>query len=305
MSILRKLGSMLGSQRLFEFFQKLGIHVTPNHFFSPIPDTSILAARRALWEEELELVGIDLNINEQLHFLDHVFPLFINECNFPLDKTPVAHEYYVKNGSFGLVSAAVLHCMIRHFAPRVIIEVGSGFSTYVGARASLKNKTDGQATRFIAIEPHPHSVLEKGFPGLSQLIPKNVEEVPIDFFAQLEEGDILFIDSSHVVRMGGDVIFLYLEILPRLKKGVIVHIHDIFFPKNYPEDWVIQQRRFWNEQYLLQAFLTFNERFKILWSGSYLYLKHKDKLISAFPPPEDLGLHEDYFSSSFWMKRIT
>ncbi len=303
MPLLKKLGSTLFSQRLFEFFQKLGINLTGNHFFSPIPDTRALATREALWETDSELPGVDLNVKEQLHFLDSVFPRFSHECNFPLHKTSTPHEYYINNGSFGLISAAVLHCMIRHFRPKMIVEVGSGYSTLVAARASMMNQADGVHTDFVSIEPYPIQPLRKGIPGLSRLEPRNVEDIDIDFFARLEEGDILFIDSSHVIRIGGDVVFLYLEVLPRLKSGVIIHIHDIFFPKNYPKDWVLKQRRFWNEQYLLQAFLTHNRHFDVLWCGSYIYWNFQTALLSTFPPPHGLGFHENYFSSSFWMRK--
>ena len=290
--------------RAFEFFQKFGIHITPNHFYSPIPDTRILRARKDLWEEEMELVGVDLRIEEQLNLLENVFVKFREECDFPLNETSSQHEYYIKNNSFGLMPAIVLHCMIRHFTPKTIIEVGSGNSTFVSARASLMNQSQGSSTRVIAIEPYPNQVLQEGFPGLSELIPQKVEEVDIESFSQLEEGDILSIDSTHVVRMGGDVNFLYLKILPRLNNGVVVHIHDIFFPKNYPEFLILGHQVFFTEQYLLQAFLTYNNRFEVLWCGSYMYLKYKEKLQTTFPLREGLGFPQNYFSSSFWMRKI-
>lgn len=302
MSIQRKILVAL-YLKTFEFFQKIGIHITRKHFYGPIPDTKVLQAQRSLWEKEMQLVGIDLNIEKQLSLLANVFPKFRNECNFPLNQTSIPYEYYINNGLFGLISAATLHCMIRHFSPRRIIEIGSGNSTYVSARACSMNQAHGLDTELIAIEPYPNHSLKKGFPGLSRLIQNKVEEVDINLFSHLEDRDILFIDSSHVVRIGGDVIFLYLEVLPRLKKGVVVHIHDIFFPKHYPKDWVLRNHRFWTEQYLLQAFLTYNTQFEVLWCGSYIYLKYLEQLKSLFPPPKGFGLHDNYFSSSFWMRK--
>lgn len=252
----------------------------------------------------MELVGVELNIMQELDLLENVFSKYRRECDFPLVRTSIPHEYYMNNGGFGLISAAVLHCMIRHFSPKTILEVGSGNSTYVSARASMMNAEHGQPTTLISIEPYPNQVLREGFPGLSELIVKKAEDVDISFFSQLEAGDILFIDSSHVVRLGGDVNFLYLEVLPRLKAGVIVHIHDVFFPKQYPKKWVIQKRKFWTEQYLLHAFLTYNSQFEVLWCGSYMYMKYPDRLREVFPPPAGLGFHENYFSSSFWMRRV-
>ena len=196
--IKRALRKMLFSQKSFELFQKFGVNLTRNHFYSPIPDTKVLKANKKLWEEEMKLVGVDLNIEKQLSMLKSVFPMFQEEYDFPLNKTSTPHEYYINNGAFGFVSASVLHATIRHFTPRTIIEVGSGNSTYVSARASMMNIANGQPTKLISIEPYPNQVLKEGFPGLSELIPKKAEEVGANFFAQLEDGDILFIDSSAV-----------------------------------------------------------------------------------------------------------
>ncbi len=117
------------------------------------------------------------------------------------------------------------------------------------------------------------------------------------FFSQLQSGDILFIDSSHTVKIGGDVNYLFLEVLPRLKPGVIVHVHDIFLPFEYRRDWVLDEFRFWNEQYLLQAFLTFNSEFEVLLANYYLSSHHKEHLQAAFP---DLP---GWIGGSFWMRR--
>ena len=304
MAIIRRiLSKILLSQEIFEFFQKFGVHVMRKHFYSPIPDTKVLSENVDIWEEEKELVGVDLNVKGQMDMLEKVFPVYREEFNFPLDRTSIPWEYYINCGAFGLISAAVLHCMIRYFAPRTIIEVGSGNSTYISARAGLLNQKQGKVTNLISIEPYPNEVIKKGFPGLSRLIPEKVEKIDIGLFSHLEEGDILFIDSSHVVKIGGDVNFLYLDVLPRLKKGVIVHIHDIFFPAQYPKDQIIKNRNFWTEQYLLRAFLIYNSHFEVLWCGSYMYSKYLKKLKSIFPSPGGLGFRGNYFSSSFWMRK--
>jgi methyltransferase family protein len=301
--IKRALDRALFSQRAFEFFQRFGIHVLQQDFSSPIPDTRLLEASSDLWETESELPGVELSIARELDLLENVFSRYRKECDFPLNPTSTPHDYYIGNGAFGFISAAVLHCMIRHFAPKTMIEVGSGNSTYVSARACRMNAEQGQSTRLISVEPYPNQVLKAGFAGLSELVPEQVESLDPGFFSQLEDRDILFIDSSHVVRTGGDVNFLYLEVLPRLKPGVLVHIHDIFFPKQYPKEWVTRNRTFWTEQYLLQAFLTYNSKFEVLWCGSYIYAKYAERLSSVFPPPAGLGFRENYFSSSFWMRR--
>jgi hypothetical protein len=132
---------------------------------------------------------------------------------------------------------------------------------------------------------------------LNSLIEKKVEDLDLDFFSQLGPGDILFIDSSHTVKIGGDVNYLFLEKLPRLKPGVIVHVHDIFIPFDYRRDWVMDEFRFWTEQYLLQAFLTFNSEFEVLIANSYLSHYHKEDLKTTFPNSPWWG------GGSFWMRR--
>ncbi len=164
----------------------------------------------------------------------------------------------------------------------------------------MKNKEeDGIDCELIAIEPYPNKILQKGFPGLSKLIKKEVQDVGLDEFYKLNENDILFIDSSHVLKIGSDVQYEYLEILPRLNKGVIVHVHDIFLPAEYPKEWVLKNYRFWTEQYLLQAFLTFNNTFEVLWVGSYMHFKYPDLLKKSFNSYNP----KTVCPGSFWMQR--
>jgi len=183
--------------------------------------------------------------------------------------------------------------MIRHFQPRLIIEVGSGFSSLVAAEAIAKNKNSA----LICIEPFPLDFLRQGFRGLHSLIEKKAEDIELDFFSQLESGDILFIDSSHTVKIGGDVNYLFLEVLPRLKPGVIVHVHDIFLPFDYRRDWVMDELRFWSEQYLLQAFLSFNSEFEVLMANAYLAHRWMGELKATFTNSPWWG------GGSFWMRR--
>jgi hypothetical protein len=192
--------------------------------------------------------------------------------------------------------------MIRYFKPKKIFEIGAGNSTYLSAQAILKNKEEDNdyECELVAIDPYPPNTLKAGFPGLSKLIPKKVQDIPLSEFKKLSKNDILFIDSSHVLKIGSDVQYLYLEVLPRLNKGVIVHAHDIFLSAEYPKDWVLKDYRFWNEQYLLQAFLTFNNSFEVLWAGSYMHLRHPDKLEEAFSSYK----RDKTQPSSFWIRKI-
>ena len=277
---------------IFPEWERHGFHVTPVHFYQPIPDTQSLP--ETLWNRPSELVGIEMNDAMQLDLLRNHFPGFRHEYNqFPAEPTGEPGRFYLYNGLFDGIDALVAYCMIRHFQPRLIIEVGSGFSTLVAAEAIAKNKNSA----LICIEPFPLDFLRQGFPGLHSLIEKKVEDIDRNFFSQLESGDILFIDSSHTVKIGGDVNYLFLEILPRLNPGVIVHVHDIFLPFDYRRDWVLDELRFWTEQYLLQAFMMFNSEFEVLLANSYLNHYHQEELKVAFPELPAWG------GGSFWIRR--
>jgi hypothetical protein len=300
-SLKKSFFNLLFSQRFFEFFQRYGINITRNAYNSPIPYTKPLKSDKNFWRIKSELPGINIDLKKQLYFLEKIFSLYKEEYNFPINKTEIPYEYYLNNPHFGLQPAAILHCMIRHFRPKTIIEVGSGHSTYIAARASMMNQKDGYMSKLLSIEPYPDNCLMMGFPGLSGLTKKRVEEIPLDFFSQLDNNDILFIDSSHTIRIGGDVNYLYLEVLPRLKKGVIVHFHDIFLPFNYPKKWIVKKQFFWNEQYLLQSFLCFNNTYETIFSNYYMNQKYPNKMKKIFTVPD--GFQEFHFPSSFWIKK--
>jgi predicted O-methyltransferase YrrM len=277
----------------FQRWEALGFHVTPAHYYQPIPDSRELP--ESLWSKRYDMVGVDMNEAFQVHLVREVFPRYREEYRqFAATKTPVPHEYYQDNGYFIGADAPVLHCMVRHFKPRRIIEIGSGFSTMVAAAAALRNGS----TEVIAIEPHPSDALRRGFPGLTRLLRSRVEDVDRGLFATLGENDILFIDSSHVVRTGGDVNLIYLELLPRLRDGVLVHVHDVFLPAEYPREQLIDKRLFWTEQYLLHAFLAFNTAFRVVWGTAMMLDRHREAMEAAFPHVPWPG------GASFWMQRV-
>ncbi len=273
-------------RELFLNWERHGFHVTPVHFYEPIPDTQSLP--ETLWSQPSELVGIDMNDSMQLDLLRNHFSKFRDEYhNLPVEPPPGQKR------PFRGVDALVAYCMIRHFQPELIAEVGSGWSSLVLGQVAAKNKNSA----LICIDPFPGDVLRKGFPGMRSLIEKKIQDIDLEFFSQLGSGDVLFIDSSHTVKIGGDVNYLFLEVLPRLRPGVIVHVHDIFLPFEYRRDWVLEEFRFWTEQYILQAFLTFNSQFEVLLANSYLNHYHQQELKAAFP-----GL-SSWAGGSFWMRR--
>jgi Methyltransferase domain len=272
---------------LFLNWEKRGFHVTPVHFYEPIPDTQSLPER--LWSEPSELVGIDMNDATQLDLLRNFSSKFREEYE-TISAEPSAGELWPFRGTDVLAA----YCMVRHFQPRRIIEVGSGFSSLVLGQAAARNNRSA----LTCIDPFPHQLLRcNRVPALQSLVESKVQDLDVNFFSQLESGDILFIDSSHTVKTGSDVNFLFLEVLPRLNPGVVVHVHDIFFPFEYRRDWMLKEFRFWTEQYLLQAFLIFNPEFQVLLANSYLNHYYASDLKAAFP-----GLQR-WIGGSFWMKR--
>ncbi|MFC1559874.1 class I SAM-dependent methyltransferase [Candidatus Margulisiibacteriota bacterium] len=287
-------------KKLFFLWQKIGFHITKVDFDSPIPDTRSL--KDALWEKHTELIGINMNEAYQLKLLDDFSSRFYNEYkNFPRNKTSDKYQYYTRNYSFEAVDGEMLYCMIRNFKPRRMIEIGSGLSTLLSAKALTINEAESSIKSiFTAIEPYPKKYLLDGFPGLSNLIIKNIEDVELSVFDELEENDILFIDGAHTLKIGGAVQYEYLEILPRLKKGVLIHIHDIMLPAEYDKGRVLKEHHFWNEQYLLQAFLAFNDAFMVMWAANYMRLKYHDRLEKAFPSYKK----DKCGTGSLWIKKI-
>ena len=170
------------------------------------------------------------------------------------------------------------YSFVRQRKPERVVEIGSGNSTLVLASAMQRNADAGFPGEFVAIEPTPPVYLQHGVPGLTRLISARVQDAPFDLFLRLKANDILFIDSSHVVSMDSDVLYECLAILPRLAPGVLVHFHDIFAPLDYPEKFVKTNLCFWTEQYLLEAFLSFNKAFKVVWASSAMQKSHPDVL---------------------------
>lgn len=286
--------------RTFPLWERLGIHITPVHFYMPIPDTRSLGEE--LWDHPSDLPGLDLRTEGQLKLVDCLAGLYRCEYDrFPEEKTAIAHQYYRRNGVFTSVDAEMLYGMVRYFKPRRLIEVGGGHSTYVSAHAINTNAAEDlqYQCELTLIEPFPNNVVKRGFPGLSRLIARRVQDVPLAEFERLQENDILFIDSSHVLAIGSDVRYEVLEILPRLNKGVLVHFHDIFLPTEYPKEFVFKLCRFWTEQYLLQAFLAFNSAFEVLWAGCYMHLKHPEVLQRNFGSYNKQGS----LPGSFWIRK--
>lgn len=278
----------------------------PVHYYSPVPDLADLT-RRKVWDRRSDLGGIDFRADEQVVLLRRLGREFGHECDWPPNPSGDPHQFHTENGSFSYGCAASIHCILRHFKPRHVIEIGSGNSSLVIAKAVLLNANDSptESAEYIIIDPYPGPIIRKGLPGVTQLVNQRVESLDVHFFDQLEANDVLFIDSGHTVRIGGDVNYLILDVLPRLAPGVIIHFHDIGLPFEYPRVYATNPRfrMFWTEAYLLQAFLCHNTRFDILLAMAYLTANRNEELLAAFPCYDPIRHRAT--SGSFWIRRTT
>jgi len=267
------------------------------HFYSPLLNNDeVKKDEQRIWPEKPEIIGVDFNDASQREFLTTVVPHYISQMTYPVE----AHErrsefdFYLNNSQFPYIDAIVLFILLNHLKPKRIIEIGSGFSTLV--TADVNNRVFNNAMEVVCVEPYPNALLKKGIPGVTVLLEQRVQDIPQLIFDRLEPGDILFVDTSHVAKTGSDVLHIYFELLPRLAAGVHIHIHDIFLPFEYPKNWVIDEGRGWNEQYLLRALLMHSDAYAVMFGSQYAAHAYRELLTSAFGTFYGGG-------SSFWMTK--
>jgi predicted O-methyltransferase YrrM len=271
-------------------------YVPDGHYYSPIVNIDEVEKDQGrIWPESPEMIGIDFNREGHERLLSEEFPRYIGDYDYP-DEEPAdgrGRRFFNNNTSYSLLDARSLFVMLRMIRPRRMIEIGCGTSTLLTADVNTRF-LDG-SIEVTCIEPYPHQFLREQIPGISRLIEARIQDVRLEVF-DLDAGDVLFIDTSHVSKTGSDVNHIYFEILPRLRPGVIIHIHDISFPHDYPKGWIYEGRS-WNEQYLVRAMLTETWAWKVLFSGSYAYYCMNDSLAKA------LGGHP-LGGCSLWLERV-
>jgi hypothetical protein len=273
---------------------KIGVFPIRDHYYEPLFNPKYL--RYSLRKERC-LPALDLNVEGQLSLLDK-FDYNAELLKIPKEKTTNG-QYYYRNGTFGFADAEYYYNIIRLYKPKKIIEIGAGNSTLIAIKATEQNKHENPdySCEHICIEPYENKWLE----GLGiKILRSRVEEIDKNIFDDLDANDILFIDSSHIIKPQGDVLFEILEILPMLKKGVLVHIHDIFTPRDISDDRFYDWVLFWNEQYILEAFLSFNNEYKIIGALNYLKENYFDELSERCP---NTRTELNSNPSSFWIMR--
>ncbi len=237
--------------------------VPPGHFYSPIPSLDEVKRDelKIFSSVNKKISGLELHETEQLKLLNSFIPYY-REMPFQSERID-GLRYYFENPAYSYSDAILLHCMIRFVEPKRIIEVGSGYSSCMTLDTNELFFNNSIDTTFI--EPYPEllmSLIKDSDRSKITIIPSRLQDVDLSVFQTLQANDILFIDSTHVSKINSDVNYVFFEILPRLSSGVRVHFHDIFFPFEYPKEWVYEGRA-WNEAYLLRAFLQYNGAFRV------------------------------------------
>jgi hypothetical protein len=268
----------------------------PGHFYSPLPDIHGLE-RVYVKVVSKHIQGININEEKQIDLLKELSEYYPKLPFGDGSRKNNTRYFFNGNESYSYGDAIILFCMINYIRPRRFIEVGSGYSSVVTLDAC---EMLGSGTKITLIEPYPNrllGLLSKKDDSKELLISKCIQDVDLSLFDELDEGDILFIDSSHVVKFASDVLFIFADVLPRLKPGVIVHFHDIFWPFEYPLEW-LQEGRAWNEAYFLRVFLMNNKSYEILYFNDFMGQTHGDLLRKYIP------LSTKNAGGGFWMKKL-
>lgn len=283
-------------QKVNHLYKHFKTQFGPGHFYSPYPDLNDIESRKdVIFDRSKKLInGIDIREPNQLKLLKKIAKYY---PDLPYGIKPSKQlRYYLDHHAYAHTDAIVLFCMLRHLKPKRIIEVGSGYSSAL--MLDYKQLFDKQLN-LTFVEPYPKLLKSLIKPrDKYTLIDKPLHQTEAAVFDQLESGDFLFIDSTHVAKPGSDVNEIYFKILPALKKGVIIHIHDIFYPFEYPHDWY-KETRAWNEDYIVRAFLYNNPDYQIEFFNHFLNLHHKDKLHHLMPATTKND------GGSLWIKKVT
>jgi hypothetical protein len=299
------------SYKSFFLLDRLGVHVLPKHYYTPVPDYAWLRANEALWMKRSSMVGVEWNLDEQMRWLEETCrPYYAEVAGLSHYRAVVTKEL---GPGYGPVESQILHCVIRRYRPSTVLEIGSGVSTACMLNAVGLNARDGRnSSRIVCIEPFPRPAF-RGLQGVAH-IEAPCQAVDAAVFESLRAGDLLFIDSSHAVKVGSDVVRIYLDIIPRLPAGVLVHIHDVYLPYLYSRH-ALDTYLGWQETVLAQALLVDNSRLRILAAESALHYDRREELRALLtdyrPQPDREGLGTDmwandrqaalHFPSSLWL----
>ncbi len=282
--------------------QKRGFHFQPRDYYSPLNDLDFLAANRDLWNDRPLPAGIDWDLDKQLALLGGIAHYAYELRDVPFNastETPIS--YYWNNNFWRGLDAFVHYALLRHLKPRRVVEIGCGWSSLLLKRAVCSTELrDGIRASVHQIEPYPRPEIMSVLPTHWTREETTLQRATLANVEMLKEGDVLFYDGSHVARVASDVNWFFFEVLPRTAPGVVIHVHDIFWPADYPETWIFERGQTWNEQYVLQAFLMYNRDFELILANAAIVNQHRSELSGMF------GVLADNLGGggSVWFKRI-
>lgn len=283
----------------FRRLQRLGFHLQRNDYYSPLNDCAFFEANPDLWNKPpLEPAGINWRRAEQLEQAREISPFLTELRDVPAQPPADGSAYGWKNNFWENADALAHYGIVRARRPRRYIEIGCRWSSLLLKRALAANAAEGAPCEVTLIEPYPNPTLFRHFPSAWTIHRQMIQRVDLALYAELEAGDVLFYDGSHCAKVASDVNWFFFRVLPVLKPGVIIHLHDISLPMEYPHPWIFERGQTWNEQYVLQAFLMHNADYAVMLANRYLYVHHPEELGALYH-----GL-QPVHGSSFWMQKI-
>ena len=273
----------LGTEEFSRIEKKLSsLFVEPGHFYSPIVNVQEIQERIKTIDNPDQLPAIRISRDEHISLWRNLLP-YLREIPFP-DNAAEGFRYYFNNPAFSYGDGSILYAMLRHFKPKQLVEIGSGYSSAC-AFDTIERYLGGNV-EVSFVEPYPELLLRLLGDKTAKCVDIHtceVQKVELELFTSLNAGDVLFIDSTHVVKTGSDVCHEMFEVLPALKPGVLIHFHDIFWPFEYGAEWVLKENRSWNEIYGLRAFLMYNEAFEVVFFNDYFARKCREIIQSDYP----------------------
>jgi hypothetical protein len=303
-SLLLKVPFVSTRMRHYDYLKKTldNFGFEPGHFYSPVPNLKEIEMNKNDIFGNKDLSGIDLNTENQIKLLEE-FKTYYPDYPYNSKNGDNKKFRYKKEGAWYRYSDCVfLYCMMRSFRPKRIFEIGSGHSSSV--MLDINERFFNNSIHHTFIEPYPEErlnmILNKSDLIANIIIKENVQSLKPEIFQELDRNDILFIDSTHVSKIGSDVNYLLFEVMPVLKPGVLIHFHDIFYPFEMPQHWILKKKWFWNENYLLHAFLMNNKKYEIVAFNTYLQKIKPDWFIKEMP--ECLIGSED--TGSIWIRKL-
>lgn len=274
--------------------QDAGYHLQPNDFYTPLNDLAFLESNRDLWTGASPTDAIAWAPERQLEVAAEV-GRFVEELRDVPRRSDVAGTFCWDNGFWNNSDALVQYGLVRSRQPRRYVEIGCGWSSLLLARALARNEG---ACSVDLVEPYGSEELLSTLPATWTRHRTILQRAPLAIVDRLEAGDVLFYDGSHCAKVASDVNWFFFHVLPRVRPGVLIHLHDIFLPDDYPEDWIFERGQTWNEQYLLQAFLMHNDAYRIVIANRYLFRLHGDRLAQYYR-----GVQPAY-GCSFWLEKL-